>query len=160
MTVRDFMNYLTYVEHAAENLQFYLWYKDYEKRFKEASPSELALAPEWTQAMEEEVIARIRKDNVEKRRPEAPAAEIFRGTDFDKRGKEHHATADINGDNPFSTPPQTPAGHGSDSVSVHSSHNRTVSTHASSYKSQAAEAFNVAGAKQPCTFLTRLPQQS
>lgn len=24
MTVRDFMNYLVYVEHAAENLQFFL----------------------------------------------------------------------------------------------------------------------------------------
>jgi hypothetical protein len=152
MTVRDFMNYLTYVEHAAENLQFFLWFKDYEKRFLEASPSELVLAPEWTQAMEEEAVAKIRKDNVEKRRAEAPEAAIFRGTDFDGHGKEHHGSADMHDDNPFSTPPRTPAStHQSDSASVHSSNMRRVSTYASTYKSQAAEAFHSAGVRQPFT---------
>ena len=42
------MDYLVYVEHNAENLQFYLWYKDYVKRFEALSDSEKALSPEWT----------------------------------------------------------------------------------------------------------------
>ncbi|KAK6437152.1 hypothetical protein LTR95_006647, partial [Oleoguttula sp. CCFEE 5521] len=28
-TTRDFMNYLKYIEYSAENLQFFLWYRDY-----------------------------------------------------------------------------------------------------------------------------------
>lgn len=38
------MNYLLYVEFAAENLQFYLWFKDYVKRFDALPESEKALA--------------------------------------------------------------------------------------------------------------------
>jgi hypothetical protein len=41
------MDYLVYVEHNAENLQFYLWYKDYEKRFNALSENEKALSPEF-----------------------------------------------------------------------------------------------------------------
>lgn len=48
MTLRDFMNYLLYVEYAAENLQFYLWHQDYVKRFQAASSSDMALSPEST----------------------------------------------------------------------------------------------------------------
>ena len=83
MTVRDFMNYLIYIEHSAENLQFFLWYKDYVKRFGNADTTDLHLSPEWTQAMEDEVVTRLRKDNAEKMRPEpAAAAELFKGTDL------------------------------------------------------------------------------
>jgi hypothetical protein len=45
--MNDFMDYLVYVEHNAENLQFYLWFKDYVARFEALSPSEKALSPEW-----------------------------------------------------------------------------------------------------------------
>lgn len=41
------MDYLVYVEHNAENLQFYLWYKDYEKRFNALAETEKALSPEF-----------------------------------------------------------------------------------------------------------------
>lgn len=47
MTQRDFLNYLLFVEHSAENLQFYLWFKDYERRFDALPQSEKALSPEW-----------------------------------------------------------------------------------------------------------------
>jgi len=46
MTCRDFMKYLVYIEHCAENLQFYLWYKDYVERFGQLPKSERALSPE------------------------------------------------------------------------------------------------------------------
>lgn len=39
------MDYLVYVEHNAENLQFYLWYKDYCSRFHALSENEKALSP-------------------------------------------------------------------------------------------------------------------
>jgi hypothetical protein len=41
------MDYLVYVAHDAENLQFYLWFKDYTKRFGELNRDEQALSPEW-----------------------------------------------------------------------------------------------------------------
>ncbi len=40
------MDYLIYVEHSAENLQFYLWYHDYVRRWNALSNSERALSPE------------------------------------------------------------------------------------------------------------------
>ncbi|KAL2071526.1 hypothetical protein VTL71DRAFT_12761 [Oculimacula yallundae] len=46
-SLNDFMDYLTYVEFNAENLQFYLWYKDYVRRFEGLSQSEKALSPEF-----------------------------------------------------------------------------------------------------------------
>jgi hypothetical protein len=53
VTVRDFMNFLKYVEHSAENLQFYLWFKDYVMRFEALPAGERSLSLEWTQAQEE-----------------------------------------------------------------------------------------------------------
>ncbi len=41
------MDYLVYVEFNAENLQFYLWYKDYARRFEALSDAEKALSPAW-----------------------------------------------------------------------------------------------------------------
>jgi len=40
------MDYLVYVEHSAENLQFYLWYQDYERRWNTISAGQRALSPE------------------------------------------------------------------------------------------------------------------
>lgn len=39
------MDYLVYIEHNAENLQFLIWYKNYSKRFEELTPAEKALCP-------------------------------------------------------------------------------------------------------------------
>lgn len=41
------MDYLVYVEFSAENLQFYLWYQNYVKRFEALPESEKALSPPW-----------------------------------------------------------------------------------------------------------------
>ena len=41
------MNYLCYISHDAENLQFYLWLADYYQRFQRAPPSEKRLSPKW-----------------------------------------------------------------------------------------------------------------
>lgn len=151
MAVRDFMSYLIYVEHSAENLQFYLWYKDYVKRFSEASTVDLALAPEWTQAMEDDAVVKLRKDRAEQMRPEHPAAEIFRGTDLEKNGPDRHGhrVADSASHNPFNTPPRTAHGEG-DGETTYAASSTVLSSQHTNYKAQAAGAFQNAGAKQPC----------
>ncbi len=152
MTIPDLMNYLLYVEHSAENLQFYLWHQDYVKRFKQANTSDIALAPEWTKAMEEDVVAKLQKDATENVRPDvaSPASEIFKGTDFEKKRGE---TATFAGDtgNPFSTPPSTArASINGDKASTYAP--STQVSNANSYRSQAGDAFAAAGAKTPCEF--------
>ncbi|KAI4210053.1 MAG: hypothetical protein LQ351_007043 [Letrouitia transgressa] len=47
-TLQDFMDYLVYVSHDAENLQFWLWLQEYTKKFYSAPPSEQALSMPWT----------------------------------------------------------------------------------------------------------------
>ncbi|WYZ45613.1 hypothetical protein EsH8_VIII_000929 [Colletotrichum jinshuiense] len=140
-TVRDFMNYLIYIEHAAENLQFFLWHRDYQKRFLEAKTSDVSLAPEWTQAMETEVLQRMFKEKSQ-RMLKKPGQEIFKGTDFEKKGLSA-AVADDH--NPFSTPPRTPP----DQESVYTGSNGA--SNADTYRSQASDAFTAVGAKQPFT---------
>ena len=47
-SLQDFLDYLLYVSHDAENLQFYLWMVDYFQRFRKVSKAERALSPRWT----------------------------------------------------------------------------------------------------------------
>lgn len=138
MTIRDFMNYLIYIEHSAENLQFFLWQRDYTKRFQDAQASDKSLAPEWTQDLEDEALARIKKEAADNMRKEPQAAEIFKGTDFEKGAGEQA----IDNRDPFDTPPRTPGG--DDASTVGSNSQATAS------RSQAHDTFAAAGAKQPC----------
>ena len=65
------MNYLLYVEFAAENLQFYLWLKNYVKRFNDLPDSEKALAkPVDTEKQDNDLAS----PNIP-RRPTIPKAE-------------------------------------------------------------------------------------
>lgn len=43
------MNYLKYIEHDAENLQFFLWARAYVAKFNALPESERKLSPVWTQ---------------------------------------------------------------------------------------------------------------
>jgi hypothetical protein len=98
-TVRDFMNFLKYIELSAENLQFFLWYRDYVKRFNALPESERVLSPEWTGE----------KNSDAKNVPanfNADAAAILKGTDFANEGKV--AELEKGSNNPFFTPPRTP----------------------------------------------------
>ncbi|KAM0231357.1 hypothetical protein ACHAP5_011095 [Fusarium lateritium] len=147
MTVRDFMSYLIYVEHAAENLQFYLWYQDYEKRFKTNPNTDMALAPEWTKIMQDETVIKIRKEHAEKMRKEPKAAAMFKGTDFEKKANGQDRSMS-NAIDPFATPPQSSKG---DKASIFSAPSTMNSLNAMSYQSQASEAFQGAGAQQPFT---------
>ncbi|KAK4458942.1 hypothetical protein QBC42DRAFT_232777 [Cladorrhinum samala] len=46
-SLTDFMDYLYYVEHNAESLQFFLWYFDYVQRWSQLLPRQKALSPAW-----------------------------------------------------------------------------------------------------------------
>lgn len=92
-TTRDFMNYLKYIELAAENLQFYLWFRSYTKRFNDLPDNEKALSPPWTAHDAEQEQARPKRVS-----PETQA--IFKGTDFANEPKIAE-----NEKNPFFTPP-------------------------------------------------------
>ncbi|KAI2472327.1 hypothetical protein F4781DRAFT_428578 [Annulohypoxylon bovei var. microspora] len=138
-TIRDFMNYLLYIEHAAENLQFFLWYRDYVKRFNEINLSEAQLSPEWTQTMEDEATAKIHKDAVDKMKREPEVAIIFIGTDFEKGASD----VVVENKDPFSTPPSTPGLN--ETLSIFSG------SQLSSHRLQAQDAFSAAGATQPFT---------
>jgi hypothetical protein len=155
------MNYLTYIEHSAENLQFFLWYRDYVKRFSEAKTADIGLAPVWTQAQHEAALQTVQIQSTTQKRMIKPesAAEIFQGTDFEKVPK---VTGNGSMD-PFVTPPRTPAealsGNGSthpwDStrgLSEQGSLFNTTPSNAESYHQLAGEAFVAAGMKQPCMY--------
>jgi len=146
MTVRDFMTYLIYVEHAAENLQFYLWFQDYEKRFNANPTTDVKLAPEWTRAMQDEAVIKIRKEQSDKMRKESEAAAIFKGSDFEKKvGSQDRNMSAVD---PFATPPQSSKG---DDSSIYTASCTMKSLNAMSHQSQASDAFEMAGAQQPFT---------
>lgn len=149
------MNYLIYIEHSAENLQFFLWHRSYVTRFHSAKTADLILAPEWTVEMQEESFAKLQKEHRDglKRDP-ATVAAVFKGTDFEKKGSTGRAGNEASlimerpspifsemGTNPFSTPPRTPDG---DLQSAFGGSN------AMSYRAQASEAFASADVKAPC----------
>ncbi|KAK0717138.1 hypothetical protein B0T26DRAFT_740669 [Lasiosphaeria miniovina] len=145
-TLREFMNYLVYIERSAENLQFYLWFRTYVTRFKLAKTMDISLAMEWTQAMEDEAIARIQKEHAEKARkaPKAgTAAEIFAGSDFVK-GSETPSVANTEIANPFGTPPATPS-------EFNQPFDYSNSSEDDSYRMKANKAFASAGVKAPFT---------
>ncbi|MCJ1251498.1 hypothetical protein MMC30_008732 [Trapelia coarctata] len=104
-TTRDFMNYLIYIEHAAENLQFFLWYQDYVKRFCALPTSERELSPEWT-VEKAEADHNIASNNAGIKKMSPETAAIFKGTEF---APVQTAVKEFKPDsNPFHTPPRTP----------------------------------------------------
>ncbi|KAI9760943.1 MAG: 60S ribosomal protein L24 [Chaenotheca gracillima] len=153
-TTRDFMNYLIHIELSAENLQFYLWYRDYCKRFDELPSSERVLAPEWTPAQAEAAIQAAQVAVTAQKKVSPETAEMFKDTDF-AGGPRVHVTETSN--NPFSTPPRTPAAEREeDGHDWHSVSNDGASTlqgsHQQSIASKAAGAFQNADLKwQPFT---------
>ncbi|PSK33590.1 adenylosuccinate lyase [Elsinoe australis] len=125
-TVRDFMNYMKYIEHDAENLQFYLWFRNYSERFFQLPKHEQALSPLWSTQRTEADTTAIHTNN--KQLP-ASVAEFFQGTDFDNAPK----TDDYPHDS-FSEP----RGHSSDTkhtLSVNDSHTDLSNTHTFSARS-------------------------
>lgn len=148
--MRDFMNYLVYIERAAENLQFFLWYRDYTKRFTELPESERALAPPWV--MEKAEADTAGHGNLKAPKVSADTAAIFKDTDF---AVPKVSVVEYGGNNPFYTPPYTPDGR--QSIAAGSDYgwddgaSTIQSTGGKSFRQKAAGAFEAANVKvQPC----------
>ena len=149
------MDFLRFIEYDAENLQFYLWYKDYCKRFNECSAAQKNLAPEWTaeQALAERTMAE--KEKLPKR-VAGNAAEVFKGTDFDPTARPNFPET---ARNPFNTPPRTPSAAATDRESMvpstigYSDDATTLRPGTVDHSKRTEAAFEDAGALQPCTLL-------
>ena len=147
------MNYLVYIEHAAENLQFYLWYRDYVQRFSQLPENERSLAPIWSAEQAEQDALPNSGVPPLKQQVSAETAAVFKGTDF---APPVANIVEVKG-NPFNTPPRTPnnekerlsmapteQGWSDNGSTLHSTTNK-------SFQSKAAGAFEGADLKwQPC----------
>ena len=149
------MNYLKYIEYSAENLQFYLWYKDYSARFDQLPASEKVLAPEWTRAKAEAEAAGNTSTTKVSKQSNAQVNEVLKDTDFaDGKPKNMIESAD-----PFGTPDKTPSLEVKrDGLSEYGSSTCEKTTASSAtHRSMADNAFDEAGMKwKPCTQLLRL----
>ena len=145
------MDFLVYIEHDAENLQFYLWYKDYVKRFFQLPEGDQGLAPEWTPEQ-----AQAERNAQEKEKPKkipTEAAAAFKGTDFEAPPKAEA------GYNPFNTPPRTPNGGEYDpslapstnGTQFYSEHGSTMRSGGTDHTKKTANAFEAVDALQPFT---------
>ncbi|QIX01079.1 hypothetical protein AMS68_006596 [Peltaster fructicola] len=130
LTVRDFMNYLKYVEYSAENLQFFLWYKDYTSRFDKLPDNEKALSPTWTKSDAEAALAS------RPRKPNAIVAQLLQNTTF-----ADVKTTAVERVDPFHTPPESP------SLDENHDDDRTTIATTTDSTQGAAEAFDKAGMK-------------
>lgn len=141
------MNYLKYIELSAENLQFFLWFRDYTKRFNDLPESEKALSAPWTDDdAEAENPARAKKLNPE-------TAAVFKGTDF---ANENNITV-TEKSNPFFTPPRTPNGEAKRDGESFDTYDESVTSSGGkvNHTQRASGAFESAGLKwKPCKFLT------
>jgi hypothetical protein len=153
------MNYMTYIEHSAENLKFFLWLREYGRRFEQISATDKALAPEWTSTQHETVLAAIPVQSRVHRKNKI-ADEMFKGTDFEESKQQVFESVD-----PFGTPPHTPGDMDAHRNSeqpwnrAQSVMTGSVGTSAfpgsttESHRVAAGEAFEAAGLKAPCEYL-------
>lgn len=98
------MNYLKYIEHDAENLQFFLWYRDYCQRFDQLPATDKDLSPEWTMA-QAEADTMVSQPNLRKKITPAITS-ILQGTDF---AQGVARTVDFEKRDPFHDPFRTPS---------------------------------------------------
>ena len=143
------MDFVSYIERDPENLQFYLWYRDYVKRFNELPVNERMLAPEWTPERADAEAAAIRSDEKPKKLAPTVAA-VLKGTDFDNKNK---ATVSESNPNPFNDPPKTPNTE-RDSVAPStagwSDDGSTLRSGLVNHTKKADEAFQSVDAQKPC----------
>ena len=139
------MNFLKYIELSAENLQFFLWYRDYSKRFNELPGSEKALSPEWHGDKGNGDVQKLSS-----RKAQAETAAILDGTDFASEKTIKHSEKS---NNPFFTPPHTPTSDSHRREESLDSYDESMTTGRVNHTERAAGAFETAGLKwKPCEF--------
>lgn len=146
------MNYLKFIEFSAENLQFYLWFRDYSERFNKLPPSEKVLAPEWSQSQAEAEAAANTSSYKPSKRVDPQFSEVLQNSDFaDSKPK---ATADRA--DPFDTPDKTPSlEEKRDALSEFEASTIGDKSRSTAHQSTAEQAFDDAGMKwKPCRYLS------
>lgn len=98
------MNYLKYIEHDAEILQFFLWFRGYSERFEKLSAVDRALSPDWANAKAEADNTSTQPLRRNKANP--VVAQIFQGTDFAEGGPK---PVDFEKRDPFYEQSRTPS---------------------------------------------------
>ena len=143
------MNYLVYIEHAAENLQFWLWLRDYTRRFFLLPSSEQSLAPEWVGERDEAEPLAHHNIYPESRVLDPTTVTMFKGA-FSVSEKSIPK-------DPFITLPRVAGPETSRRASIALSESgwsddaSTVHSSARSFQKRAADAFESADIKlQPC----------
>jgi hypothetical protein len=129
------MNYLLYIEYSAENLQFYMWFRDYIKRFDKLPQSEKLLSPPIDpEKLETENLASPKMGKISKTANETLVS-VFKGSSFAAPG-----TSPFEAESPL------------DEKSIAWSDASTVnSSKKTDYQNVAAVAFESAEVKvQPC----------
>lgn len=141
------MNFLKYIELSAENLQFFLWYRDYSKRFNELPESEKVLSPKWAGSANNGEAPKL---HTKKSIPETSA--ILEGTDFASEKTVKHSDRSTS-NNPFFTPPHTPTSDLPRRDESLDSYDESMTTGKVNHSERAAGAFDSAGLKwKPCEF--------
>ena len=165
------MNYLKYIEHDAENLQFLLWARAYIEKFNALPESEKRLSPEWTEAQAEAAVAHANAQASRQMKVSADTAEAMKGTGLDGMSKVAEVSEEEKSEsNPFQTPPwmssEEVARHGAPSELRTSEGGKSSGLPSTRYttgtsrttedlKRQAEGAYSEAGMKwQPCEFPT------
>jgi hypothetical protein len=142
------MNYLKYIEHAAENLQFFLWYRDYCSRWDSLPEHEKALAPVWTaEQADAELAGHTGQARPKRLKPEIAA--VLKDTDF----ADGPPRATVDRADPFNTPDKSSDDGFRDPMSDYGSSMGDEKTMCSSNvaRSVAGQAFDEAGLKwKPC----------
>ena len=146
------MNYLKYIERAPENLQFFLWFQDYEKRFNELPESEKVLSPAWTEAQAENERKEYRS-RMKKGMQNPTEKDLFQGTDFEaSKSPEVKITEPC----PFDTPEEdsTPGNATRDTLSMSDASSFRPKTEGMrsilTAQTQADSAFEEVGLNKPC----------
>lgn len=86
------MDYLIYVERGAENLQFYLWYLDYVRRWNELPFKHQAASPQWQQDLVDVQNLGKEKDGRSLRKPSFNPSERANFEDAISEGLERKGT--------------------------------------------------------------------
>ena len=151
------MNFLLYIENSAENLQFYLWFRDYVKRFDQLPENEKKLSPAWTseqpkpKLIQGKTISDLDMTPGERQKVNQEVCAAIKGTDFDSKVKLKVTEV---GHNPFNTPPMTPIGD-TESMSPSTAGwtdggSTLLSGGGTSHTKKSADAFEMAKTFQPC----------
>ncbi|KAI9656676.1 MAG: hypothetical protein M1831_004586 [Alyxoria varia] len=102
-TLRDFMNYLRYIEHDAENLQFFLWARSYIKKFDSLPEGEKKLSPVWTESQAEHDVMKP-PPSPRQMKVSADTADVLKGTGLDSTPRIADADEKSEKSNPFQSP--------------------------------------------------------